>query len=103
MKFWGFGVLVRTHLLFECDSIEGDDASEDGVENEGGVGEELVGGERRNGVQEQIRSFPELACGEKEQTLVDLQTVLALPVPPLLEQTGGQKTANTVCCEGGRF
>mmetsp|Transcript_11176 Transcript_11176/g.35488 ORF Transcript_11176/g.35488 Transcript_11176/m.35488 type:complete len:268 (+) Transcript_11176:537-1340(+) len=84
--------LRRVHdLLLEGHAVEGDDGNDNGVEDEGAVGEELVGGEGCDGVEEQHRGLLELSCRHVEEPLVHLEPVLPLPVTPLLEERLGPR------------
>lgn len=74
------------YLLAEVGPLEGDHADVNGVGDKRLVVHELVGGERGDGVEEELGGLLEVPDGHAVQTLVDLQTVPAVPVTPLLDE-----------------
>lgn len=74
------------YLLAEVGPLEGDHADVNGVGDKRLVVHELVGGERGDGVEEELGGLLEVPDGHAVQTLVDLQTVPAVPVAPLLDE-----------------
>lgn len=74
------------YLLTEVGPLEGDHADVNCVGDKRLVVHQLVGGERGDGVEEELGGLLEVPDGHAVQTLVDLQTVPPVPVAPLLDE-----------------
>ena len=77
----------KTNLFPEVRALEGDDAAEHGVHDEGLVVHQLVGGERCHGVEEERGRVFEVAHGHAVHPAVYLQSVPPVPVAAFVYQT----------------
>lgn len=76
-----------SHLLPEVRPLQRYHAHVDGVRDESLVVHELVRGEGGHGVEEKLGGLLEVSDGDAVQALIHLQTVPAVPVSALFDQT----------------
>ena len=76
-----------SYLFPQVRPLQGDHANVDRVCYEGLVVHELVGGEGRHRVQEELGSLLEVSDGHTVQALVHLETIPPIPVSTFLDQT----------------
>lgn len=83
------------YLFAEVGPFEGDHADVDCVGDKRLVVHELVGGERGDGVEEELGGLFEVPDGHAVQALVDLQTVPPVPVTALLNEAVGKRVCGS--------